>query len=146
MLGIYRVAAQVVASRAVLSSTELVITTTTTTTIIIIIIMQAFDGPWPICEIPQSYTQSVGLPCRGISPSQGIHQPAGQHKQRTPLSGDQPVTRNAPTRRTTQTEDSPVGGSARHKESTYPQDNTNRTNTNIHEEWRLLGCYAVWLL
>jgi hypothetical protein len=50
--------------------------------IIIIMAVQPFVGPWPLFSVSWSYTQSVGLLGRGISPSQGRYLHTEQHKNR----------------------------------------------------------------
>jgi hypothetical protein len=44
--------------------------------------LQTFDGPWPLFQFLDLFTQSVGLLRRGISPSQGRYLHTGQHKHR----------------------------------------------------------------
>jgi hypothetical protein len=43
--------------------------------------LQSFVEPWPLFQFPKTYTQSVGLLGRGISPSQGRYPHTEQHKQ-----------------------------------------------------------------
>jgi hypothetical protein len=44
--------------------------------------LQPFLGPWPLFSVSWSYTQSVGLLGRGISPSRGRFLYTEQHKHR----------------------------------------------------------------
>jgi hypothetical protein len=45
-------------------------------------VLPAHSGPWPLIQFRNNFLQSVGLPGRAISPSQGRYLHAGQHKHR----------------------------------------------------------------
>jgi hypothetical protein len=77
MLGNYQVTIQLAASRIVLGSIELFI-------IIINIIMALQPFSWALAtfSLPSSYTQTVRLLGRGISPSQSLYLHTGKHNHR----------------------------------------------------------------